>query len=81
MGNNEDNQTPKKETTKSNRKGNKKRRNGIRLPWYVLALPIVGVIVILFAFINEARLKREADEPVTQLPPAEYKRSLMSWIG
>jgi len=54
------------------RKGNKSLSPALRrVPLYVIAISVLGLIVIVFAFIMEARDNRDANEPAVLRPRSE----------
>jgi len=53
-----------------------------KIPWLVLALSTIALIVIVFAFVNEARSNREAAEGSQPLHSSETQNELnrLDWI-
>ena len=73
MDNNEEQYTKKKLSSKQR-----------RVPWFVIALSAAGLIIIIFAFVMEALMNRDANDPVRSgsLSESEVQAELdeLDWV-
>jgi len=60
----------------------KRSKTVLQLPWYVIAFTVIALIVIVFAFIMEARTNKEPDDaaPPPVQPGVQGEINRQSWI-